>query len=72
MKILFPWNNAGCLGFRITKNLYFDIFKRWKPWWQFGLFISIEFKKTYHQIWFNIPQFTIYKHHKYNGPNKIV
>lgn len=28
MKVYWPWNNLGCLGVRLTRNVYFDFYPR--------------------------------------------
>lgn len=38
MKVYFPWNNLGCLGFKVGKA-YFDVF-RLQGFPYFGLFIN--------------------------------
>jgi hypothetical protein len=43
MKIYPPSENLGCLGFRLTENLYFDFYK--SPHW--GFFMNFRGRKLW-------------------------
>lgn len=49
MKIIFPWNNLGCLGVRVNRNIYFDFYPRsnYGTWNMPGIFISYYGKRMW-------------------------
>ena len=60
MKLIFPWNNLGCLAFK-TKNIYVDFFL--KPY--FGMFFSHHKMKRGREVfkrkWYKLPYFQLVK-----------